>query len=165
MFARQALHAGRIIGSRTAGIKASVSLLSTKLGIYLNFPHDLLGTIRIHLFRPSSKHFTVFLRVTVLIESVQKGPLSSRTAAVAATAASVGSIAWYTHLYGQLPFIGEMSANSPAETGLHAAQYPWSHKGWLDSFDHARRAHLFIACCPTPYLYDPQHSPRISSVP
>ncbi|GAB1518309.1 cytochrome c1 [Rhizoctonia solani] len=58
-------------------------------------------------------------------------------AAVAATAASVGSIAWYTHLYGQLPFVGELSANSPAENGLHPASYPWSHKGWLDSFDHA----------------------------
>ncbi|CEL61872.1 ubiquinol-cytochrome c reductase cytochrome c1 subunit [Rhizoctonia solani AG-1 IB] len=69
--------------------------------------------------------------------SAQVGIFSSRTTAVAATAASVGSIAWYTHLYGQLPFIGELSANSPAEDGLHPAAYPWSHKGWLDSFDHA----------------------------
>ncbi|CAE6441281.1 unnamed protein product [Rhizoctonia solani] len=61
----------------------------------------------------------------------------SRATTVAATAVSVGSIAWYTHLYGQLPFIGELSANSPAEEGLHPASYPWSHKGWLDSFDHA----------------------------
>ncbi|KAF8603770.1 hypothetical protein BDV93DRAFT_492889 [Ceratobasidium sp. AG-I] len=99
MFARQALHAGRIVGSRTAGAKAGVRFASTS--------------------------------------SAQTGALSSRTATVAATAASVGSIGWYTHLYGQLPFIGEMSANSPAETGLHAAQYPWSHAGWLDSFDHA----------------------------
>ncbi|KAG8718446.1 cytochrome c1 [Ceratobasidium sp. 394] len=69
--------------------------------------------------------------------SAQPSAFSSRTAAVTATAATVGSIAWYTHLYGQLPFIGEMSANSPAENGLHPAAYPWSHKGWLDSFDHA----------------------------
>jgi ubiquinol-cytochrome c reductase cytochrome c1 subunit len=70
--------------------------------------------------------------------TVGQGKLSSRAAVAGATAASVGSIAWYTHLYGQLPFIGEMSANSPAENGLHPAAYPWSHKGWLDTFDHAR---------------------------
>ncbi|CAE7225370.1 unnamed protein product [Rhizoctonia solani] len=69
--------------------------------------------------------------------STQANVFSSRATAVAATATSVGSIAWYTHLYGQLPFIGELSANSPAEDGLHPASYPWSHKGWLDSFDHA----------------------------
>ncbi|KAF8757516.1 Cytochrome C1 family [Rhizoctonia solani] len=69
--------------------------------------------------------------------STQATFFSSRATAVAATAASVGSIAWYTHLYGQLPFVGELSANSPAENGLHPASYPWSHKGWLDSFDHA----------------------------
>ncbi|QRW17058.1 ubiquinol-cytochrome C reductase cytochrome C1 subunit [Rhizoctonia solani] len=69
--------------------------------------------------------------------STQATFFSSRATAVAATVASVGSIAWYTHLYGQLPFVGELSANSPAENGLHPASYPWSHKGWLDSFDHA----------------------------
>ncbi|QRW03004.1 ubiquinol-cytochrome C reductase cytochrome C1 subunit [Ceratobasidium sp. AG-Ba] len=62
---------------------------------------------------------------------------SSRAVVAGATAVSVGSVAWYTHLYGQLPFVGEMSANSPAENGLHPAAYPWSHKGWLDTFDHA----------------------------
>ncbi|KAG8967401.1 cytochrome c1 [Tulasnella sp. 419] len=67
----------------------------------------------------------------------QSSFLTSRTAIASATLASVGSIAWYTHLYGQLPFIGSVSANSPAEEGLHPASYPWSHKGWLDSFDHA----------------------------
>lgn len=55
MFARQALHAGRIVGSRAAGAKAGVSLLSTEPGIYLNFLRDLLGTIRIYLLRPSSE--------------------------------------------------------------------------------------------------------------
>lgn len=55
----------------------------------------------------------------------------------AAAAGTVGSIAWYTHLYGALPFLGEVKANSPGEVGLHPAAYPWSHKGYLDSFDHA----------------------------
>jgi len=50
---------------------------------------------------------------------------------------TAGSIAWYTHLYGQLPFVGIVSASGLAEAGLHPASYPWSHKGLLDSFDHA----------------------------
>lgn len=56
--------------------------------------------------------------------------------------ATVGSIAWYTHLYGTLPFLGEVSANSPAEVGLHSAEYPWGHKGYFDTFDHARFVRL-----------------------
>lgn len=59
-------------------------------------------------------------------------------AAVAAAAGAVGSIAWYTHLYGTLPFLPEVHASSPGELGLHPAAYPWSHKGALDSFDHGR---------------------------
>jgi hypothetical protein len=62
----------------------------------------------------------------------------SRATLASATLAAAGSIAWYTHLYGTLPFIGEVHASSPAEVGLHPAAYPWSHKGWLDSYDHAR---------------------------
>ncbi|KAH9993704.1 cytochrome c1, component of the mitochondrial respiratory chain [Russula compacta] len=61
----------------------------------------------------------------------------SRATLVSATLLATGSIAWYTHLYGTLPFIGEVHASSPGEVGLHPAAYPWSHKGWLDSFDHA----------------------------
>ncbi|KAF8328446.1 cytochrome C1 family-domain-containing protein [Cantharellus anzutake] len=63
--------------------------------------------------------------------------LTSNAVLAAATAATVGSVAWYTHLYGTLPFIGEVSASSPAEDGLHPPAYPWSHNGYLDSFDHA----------------------------
>lgn len=62
---------------------------------------------------------------------------TSNAALVAATAMTAGSIAWYTHLYGSVPFLGQVSANSPAEDGLHPAEYPWSHKGLLDTFDHA----------------------------
>jgi ubiquinol-cytochrome c reductase cytochrome c1 subunit len=63
---------------------------------------------------------------------------SSGATLAGATTFTVGSIAWYTHLYGTIPFIGEVHASSLAEEGLHPPQYPWSHKGWLDSFDHAR---------------------------
>lgn len=40
-------------------------------------------------------------------------------------------------MYGTLPFVGEISANSPAEEGLHPPKYPWSHSGFFDTFDHA----------------------------
>lgn len=64
--------------------------------------------------------------------------MNSRATLAGATVAAVGSVAWYAHLYGTLPFIGEVHANSPAEEGLHPPHYPWSHKGLLDTFDHAR---------------------------
>ena len=64
--------------------------------------------------------------------------VNSRATLASATLLTVGSVAWYANLYGTLPFIGEVHANSPAEEGLHPAQYPWSHSGLLDSFDHAR---------------------------
>jgi len=50
---------------------------------------------------------------------------------------SAGSIAWYTHLYGTPPFVGEVHANSLADDGLHPTAYPWPHNGLFDSFDHA----------------------------
>lgn len=62
---------------------------------------------------------------------------TSRASLISATLFSVGSIAWYTHLYGSLPFIGEVHANSLADDGLHPPVYPWSHKGLFDSFDHS----------------------------
>ncbi|KAF8845174.1 cytochrome c1, component of the mitochondrial respiratory chain [Paxillus ammoniavirescens] len=62
---------------------------------------------------------------------------TSRASLISVTLFSAGSIAWYTHLYGTLPFIGEVHANSLADDGLHPAAYPWPHKGLLDSFDHA----------------------------
>jgi len=76
--------------------------------------------------------------------SAFQAALTSRTALAGATLMTLGSVAWYTHLYGSLPFIGEVHANSPAEDGLHPPSYPWSHRGWFDSFDHAsiRRGYL-----------------------
>ncbi|KIJ55394.1 hypothetical protein M422DRAFT_57849 [Sphaerobolus stellatus SS14] len=63
--------------------------------------------------------------------------LSSRAVVASAALISVGSIAWYTQLYGTLPFIGEVKAGHLADEGLHPAHYPWSHSGLLDTFDHA----------------------------
>ncbi|PWN51174.1 putative CYT1-cytochrome c1, heme protein [Violaceomyces palustris] len=62
--------------------------------------------------------------------------ITSKTAAVAATAVAAGSIAWYNHLYGTLPFLDKASANAQDE-GLHPPKYPWSHSGPFETFDHA----------------------------
>lgn len=70
--------------------------------------------------------------------STQAAPkTSSRAALVGATALSAGSLAYYTNLYGTLPFIPEASANTAAEDGLHPPAYPWAHKGPFDTFDHS----------------------------
>jgi len=66
--------------------------------------------------------------------------INSRATLASVTLFAAGSVAWYTSLYGTLPFIGEVHANSPAEDGLHPPHYPWSHSGLLDTFDHARSA-------------------------
>ncbi len=63
--------------------------------------------------------------------------LASRATLAAATTLSVGSIAYYTHLYGTIPFLPEASANTAAEDGLHPAAHPWAHRGIFESFDHA----------------------------
>jgi len=78
----------------------------------------------------------------MLIMCVQSW-FGSRASIAVAAAATVGSIGWYTHLYGTLPFIGEVSANMEDE-GLHPPNYPWPHNGWFDSFDHARFVLLVI---------------------
>ncbi|KAJ3489634.1 hypothetical protein NLI96_g1982 [Meripilus lineatus] len=78
-----------------------------------------------------------FASSTSAPSSAAKSFIDSRAALASATLVAVGSAAWYTHLYGTLPFIGEVHANSPAEEGLHPPNYPWSHSGLLDTFDHA----------------------------
>lgn len=62
--------------------------------------------------------------------------LTSRSTAVALSAVSVGTLAWYSHLYG-VPFVQEVKAMTPAEEGLHPPQYPWTFRGPFDTFDHA----------------------------
>jgi ubiquinol-cytochrome c reductase cytochrome c1 subunit len=77
--------------------------------------------------------------------ALQKASPFTSTAALASVSVfTVGTIAWYTHLYGSLPFIGTVSANSPGEDGLHPPKYPWNHTGWFDTFDHARYAQACI---------------------
>lgn len=63
--------------------------------------------------------------------------VNSRAALASVSLFTVGTIAWYTHLYGTLPFVGEVHASHLSDEGLHPAAYPWSHKGILDTFDHA----------------------------
>jgi len=62
--------------------------------------------------------------------------LASRTAALGASAFAVGSVAWYAHMYGELPFLTTASANAKDE-GLHSPSHPWSHSGLFDTFDHS----------------------------
>lgn len=50
---------------------------------------------------------------------------------------AAGSLAWYAHQYGSLPFVDSLRANEIDE-GLHPPKFPWSHNGPFDSFDHAR---------------------------
>jgi len=63
--------------------------------------------------------------------------LSSRATLASVSLFTAGTVAWYTHLYGNLPFIGEVHASHLSDEGLHPPAYPWSHKGILDTFDHA----------------------------
>ncbi|KAH7890723.1 cytochrome c1, component of the mitochondrial respiratory chain [Phlebopus sp. FC_14] len=78
-----------------------------------------------------------FASSSAAFSSTLESLLTSRASLASVTLFSVGSIAWYTHLYGTLPFIGEVHANSLADEGLHPGVYPWPHKGWFDTFDHA----------------------------
>lgn len=64
--------------------------------------------------------------------------MDSRATLAAASLVSVGTLAWYTHLYGSLPFVGEVHASHLSDEGLHPVAYPWPHKGIFDTFDHAR---------------------------
>ncbi|KZT27761.1 hypothetical protein NEOLEDRAFT_57581 [Neolentinus lepideus HHB14362 ss-1] len=70
--------------------------------------------------------------------------VNSRATLAASTLLAVGSIAWYTHLYGGLPFLGQVHASALSDEGLHPTAYPWPHKGFFDTFDHAsiRRGYL-----------------------
>jgi hypothetical protein len=73
---------------------------------------------------------------------IHKSFTNSRATVASLSALTIGSIAWYTHLYGTLPFIGKVHASGLADEGLHPAAYPWSHKGLFDSFDHSRFVHI-----------------------
>ncbi|KAJ7035666.1 cytochrome C1 family-domain-containing protein [Mycena alexandri] len=63
--------------------------------------------------------------------------LNSRLTLVSVSLFTAGSVAWYTHLYGSLPFLAQVHASHASDEGLHPPVYPWSHKGIIDTFDHA----------------------------
>ena len=100
------------------------------------------------IIRPQGQSSSLFLlRASAdgkACASQKASPFTSTVALASVSVFTVGTIAWYTHLYGTLPFIGTVSANSPAEDGLHPPQYPWGHKGWFNTFDHARCVQLVL---------------------
>lgn len=63
--------------------------------------------------------------------AAEASPLRLNIAAAASTAVAIGSVAWYYHLYGPVA-----QASSPAEEGLHSANYPWVHQQMFKTFDH-----------------------------
>ncbi|RMZ82023.1 hypothetical protein DV737_g2290, partial [Chaetothyriales sp. CBS 132003] len=72
-------------------------------------------------------------------------PFYLTATAAGATAAAIGSAAWYYTLYGQEAF-----AMTPAEEGLHPTQYPWEHVKWNKTYDHAalrRGFHVYREVC------------------
>ncbi|KAI0319630.1 cytochrome C1 family-domain-containing protein [Amylostereum chailletii] len=97
-----------------------------------------LATARSSVSRPAARSFPVrFASSASASPNAFQSAVNSRAALASATLLTAGSVAWYTHLYGNLPFIGEVHASSPGEEGLHPPAYPWPHKGLFDSFDHA----------------------------
>nr|GAT42928.1 predicted protein [Mycena chlorophos] len=63
--------------------------------------------------------------------------VNSRLTLVSVSLFTAGSVAWYTHLYGSLPFLPQVHASLDSDEGLHPPAYPWPHKGLFDTFDHA----------------------------
>ncbi len=57
--------------------------------------------------------------------------LPSNASLAFATVASIGTVAAYSYIYGT-----PISANSPAELGLHSPQYAWPENGMLSTYDH-----------------------------
>ncbi|KDN44884.1 hypothetical protein K437DRAFT_224605 [Tilletiaria anomala UBC 951] len=93
------------------------------------------------VWEPLADYRTItFKSAQARFASTQAAPaqpfLASRTAVAGATALTLGSIALYTQVYGELPFLPVAHANAKDE-GLHPPHYPWSHSGIFDTFDHA----------------------------
>ncbi|KAJ3916717.1 cytochrome C1 family-domain-containing protein [Lentinula edodes] len=63
--------------------------------------------------------------------------MNSRLTLASATLFTTGTVAWYAHFYGTLPFLGEVHASHLSDEGLHPVAYPWPHNGFFDTFDHA----------------------------
>ncbi|ORY74097.1 cytochrome C1 family-domain-containing protein [Leucosporidium creatinivorum] len=83
-------------------------------------------------------------------------PKTANATAATFAAISVGTLAWYTSLYGN-PFLQEAKAESAADHGLHPPSYPWSFKGPFETFDHAaiRRGYqVYREVCSTCHSLD-----------
>ncbi|KAF8661283.1 hypothetical protein AX16_001383 [Volvariella volvacea WC 439] len=92
---------------------------------------------RTHAFVSATRTGSVRYASTNASSSTFENIANSRATLASLSLLTAGSIAWYTHLYGTLPFVGELHAGHLSDEGLHPTAYPWSHKGWFDSFDHA----------------------------
>ncbi|KAI7939920.1 hypothetical protein MJO28_013572 [Puccinia striiformis f. sp. tritici] len=94
-----------------------------------NTRHQFTNNIKANLNR---RTFNRSASTTTQTESI----LTSRTAAAVSSILAVGSITWYTQLYG-VPFLSEAKAMTAAEHGLHPPSFAWPHKGPFETFDHA----------------------------
>ena len=90
----------------------------------------------LHLRPPLRLSFVLLIYIIYL--KVSKSGLRFRATLASVSLFTAGTNAWYTHLYGNLPFIGGAHASHLSDEGLHPPAYPWPHKGILDTFDHAR---------------------------
>ncbi|KAF7370842.1 Cytochrome c domain-containing protein [Mycena sanguinolenta] len=86
---------------------------------------------------PVARALTVRNASTASSSSAFESFLNSRITLVSVSLLTAGSVAWYTHLYGSLPFLGEAHASLLSDEGLHPPNYPWPHSGLIDTFDHA----------------------------
>lgn len=59
------------------------------------------------------------------------GTAPSNATLAFATVSSLGLVGTYAYLYAS-----PISANSPAENGLHAPTYPWPQSGMMQTYDH-----------------------------
>lgn len=89
----------------------------------------------VRLDLPASESSRIADRPSCESQTVAR-PAFSNAAAGAAAAVSLGTLAWYSHLYGN-PLLAEAKAESAADHGLHPTAMPWSHNGPFETFDHA----------------------------
>lgn len=95
---------------------------------------------------PRSRYVAFYSPPSFLTASSVQSVVNSRATLASASLVAAGTLAWYTQLYGTLPFIGEAHASHLSDEGLHPVAYPWPQKGWLDTFDHARSVFRSSRC-------------------
>ncbi|KAJ8522723.1 hypothetical protein ONZ45_g733 [Pleurotus djamor] len=100
-------------------------------------PAGLLRSLNVSNISAASRTTSARFASSSASSSTANSAFASRTSLATASLFAAGSIAWYTHLYGSLPFVGEVHASHLSEEGLHPASYPWPQSGLFDTFDHA----------------------------